>query len=655
MGHLRNIWRSVTPNPFTQKLKKQNSHAKILLFWNRGLGDIPLELYPLIRTIYKYCPKAEISVITRKDLIEGFYLLDFPLKIYESPLLIRKQQERYDLILEGLGFIQDDFDLIFNRPDPAYWIKKEKKHFAPKLSWKSSFYKSYPIDTAKPLALLHIHSETVYGFEKNLPSTTWEFVIEDLKSKGYFTIAIGHSPQIKTACDLDLRGKTSLFEFLSLMLNRKCLFIGPDSGLLNILYFLDIQEPWLLVSFWANPRVGLLNYPATTSNKRLTHKYHLAPLENLSLLSKDTLLESVSPPRENRLYINTGSFTPIEELKDQIEKGVSDLKALSFYEPKNFEGISNPDVTFIKEPFEIDSRIRPIILAGGQGTRLGASFPKALFEINGTSLIGHFCLKIKEASLQLNQKLQAFMIVSPDGFEPIKKHLEEKKFFDLDSDQLIVLIQDELPLVTLDDELVLKNKESLYLGPNGNGEIFHLLDKNRFFESRDDSILGFEIIPIDNPLAPLFFKDHVTNFLNAYDVSILATASNQKNLGKIAQTKNGICIIEYTENPQDTLQYANTGLLGFSYEFAKKCSRLKLPIHTALKNYSCFTGTDYEMVKVKKHETFIFDLLSYANKIGVQVAESSKIFQPLKEKEGLYGIKACQQAIEALASNKFLN
>ena len=655
MGHLRNIWRSVTPNPFTQKLKKQNSQAKILLFWNRGLGDIPLELYPLIKTIYKYCPMAEISVITRKDLIEGFYLLDFSLKIYESPRLIRKQEECYDLILEDLGLIQEDFNLIFNRPDPAYWVKKEKKHFAPKLSWKSSFYKSYPIDTAKPLALLHIHSETVYGFEKNLPSTTWEFIIEDLKAKGYFTIAIGHSPQIKTACDLDLRGKTSLFEFLSLMHDGKCLFIGPDSGLLNILYYLDVQKPWHLISFWANPRVGLLNYPATTFNKKLIHKYYLAPLENLSLLSKDTLLESVPPSKGNGLFIKNGSFKPSFELEEQIERAMNALQSLPFYEPKNLEKISNPDVSFIKEPFEIDPRIRPIILAGGQGTRLGAGFPKALFEINGTSLIGHFCAKIKEASFQLNQKLQAFLIVSPDGFEPIKKHLEEKNFFDLDSDQLIVLIQDELPLVTLDDKLVLKNKESIHLGPNGNGEIFHLLDKNGFFENPDDSILGFEIIPIDNPIAPLFFKDHVLNFLNDYEVSILATASNQKNLGKIAQTKNGIRIIEYTENPNTDLQYANTGLLGFSYEFAKKCSRLKLPIHTALKNYSCFTGDDYEMVNVKKYETFIFDLLFYAHKIGIQVAESSKIFQPLKEKEGLYGIKACQQAIEALASDKFLN
>jgi ADP-heptose:LPS heptosyltransferase len=56
------------------KLKKMASRGerKILLAWNRGLGDIALGLYAIIQRIREFIPDAEITFLIRENLQEGF-------------------------------------------------------------------------------------------------------------------------------------------------------------------------------------------------------------------------------------------------------------------------------------------------------------------------------------------------------------------------------------------------------------------------------------------------------------------------------------------------------------------------------------------------------------------------------------------------------
>lgn len=647
MGHLKNFIRFLLPNPFIQVLKKLKTQPKIALFWNRGLGDIPLELYPLICLIKRYTQGATITIITREDLYQGFLLLEGVQVLY-TPQLIRKQQEPYEAIFKQLNLDPHCFDHIVYKPDPAFWAKEEKKRVSPELIWQERFYQPINLTTSKPIAVLHIHSETHYDFEKNLPKTSWDLIIQDLKSKGYYTLAVGFKKTHLFDVDYDLRGQTCLHQLISLMLDYEPLFIGPDSGLLNIFYFLKVKKPWHLISFWSNPHVGLLNYKSASPNCLLTHTPFLAPYEDLKKLDLTTVVNCIADANFiQHVYLKKTPLSLVENqtLKLEIATAHRKLSQLTLAQKLPILSQDNPPVTPFK-PSCHDFRLMPIILAGGQGTRLGHHQPKALYPVLGKSLISYFLAQLKKASEQAHNPLKACLMVSAQGYQPIVDHLKEHHYFGLEPTQLIILIQTDLPFYTQDHQLVLKNDKKLHEGPCGNGEVFKLLKHYNVFETLDPAIIGFEIVPIDNPLAPLFCANHSASFDEGYEASIIALETQgDKTLGKLAVVKEKICIIEYTDHPNDHLSYANTGLLAFNLSLAKRLSTIEqLNYHTAPKNYACFTGKVYENLNVTKLESFIFDHLVEANKVAIHLGPA-QIFQPLKTLQGPYGIEALENSL----------
>jgi UDP-N-acetylglucosamine pyrophosphorylase len=289
----------------------------------------------------------------------------------------------------------------------------------------------------------------------------------------------------------------------------------------------------------------------------------------------------------------------------------------------------------------------PILLSVGQGTRLCSDTPKALLKVKDKPLIEYFIQKIHQASLVLNRPLSAIMIVSEQSYAPIKDFLESQNYLGLLPSQLHLIIQDQLPFMTDKDEFVLKDESHLFYGPSGNGGVFELLKKEGFFDDPDFKPCGFEIIPIDNPLAPLFSQEHKISFDQGYEASVIAVdiLDHTQKLGRLAKSNNKMSIIEYSETPPEYLDLGNTGLLAFSYGFAKKQSAHDLPLHIAYKDYKCFTGTGYETVRVKKFETFIFDHLECATSTRIIKAKASDVFQPLKEKQGPFGLEALENAL----------
>lgn len=654
MGHLRNLIRAITPNPFLSVLKKLPKEASILLFWNRGLGDIPLELFALTKTIFEYVENARITIITRDDLYQGFTLLDPKINILVSTQLKRKVFEDYDKIFDELSLDKAHFDHIFFKPDPDYWVKNQKKGLDIRLNWQDSFFKTLSIETHKPKAFLHIHSETVYGFEKNLPKQTWHQIIADLKHKGYTTIALGFEKKEHFDVDCDLRGDTDLYQILSMMQEDLSLFIGPDSGLLNMLYYLDVQKKMHLISFWANTRVGLLKQGTVSPNRHLKHELVIQSHQDLSKLEAFQITSKV-PDVSALKYIHT-KCTPenLSLIKEQVLITYKKLINLNEEKPAAFHHMQNPGFTETTTPFALSDKICPIILAGGHGTRLGVSFPKALFKVSGKTLLEHFIDKIKQANTIYNRSLDTVLMISKDGYDPIVNFLKQNQFFGLDQKKFHIIVQKSLPFITLDQKLVMKNPHTIYDGPSGNGEVFTLMKEQGLFDLIDPQVSGFEIIPIDNPIAPLFLKNHAEAFEEGHEASILSikTEDQTEKLGKLCQHDEGLSIIEYTQSPPPHLNIANTGLLAFEKEYAKYLSHQSLPLHAAVKKYDCFNGKDYEQVSIKKFETFIFDNLKWAKKIKIFTTCRSYIFQPLKEKTGPYGIEAVEKAL-SIASEQF--
>lgn len=268
MSLVRKLWRTVAPNPFDRLLQK-NKGSKILIVWNRGLGDIALGLYAMIHRIREKISDADITFLIRKDLEEGFGLLE-NVSIIVDPAMQRGKPYALPKDLPP-------FDQVIENADPTYWVAWQRGFLTPKLKWNEQWdalHKKF--DLPENCLGAHVNCETNYYHARNWPVEKWQqlfdrwqgpIVLFGLKKEPLFT----HNNLY------DLRGELSLYELLSVIKNRCSHLVAPDSGILSMAYFLDTPFPLRLVSLWADPNHGILKQAVASPNPLLVHTPVISP------------------------------------------------------------------------------------------------------------------------------------------------------------------------------------------------------------------------------------------------------------------------------------------------------------------------------------------------------------------------------------------
>ncbi len=296
MKLLKNLWYRYGINPLDQELKKHRAkkQVKVLICWNRGLGDIPLGLYAFKKRVLDFIPDAEIFFLTREDLRVGFTLLG-GVHVLVDPLMKRYQPFDLEDSLSRVSLERSFFTLIFEKPDPTRTLMWQLGSLVPKLIWEEKWDKlceRFQIPNRDCIAV-HLHSETVYQYEKNWPLEYWKETLQVLaKTHGKTILVFGTAPGEPLGIErvIDLRGKTELLELLSLIKNHCTALIGPDSGILSIIYYVNVEFALKAVSLWADPRQGVLRQNVASPNSQFIHIPLKAPQEDLRLLSPAQVL-----------------------------------------------------------------------------------------------------------------------------------------------------------------------------------------------------------------------------------------------------------------------------------------------------------------------------------------------------------------------------
>ena len=297
---LKRIIRVLLPNPFDALLKKAACRGKksFLIVWNRGLGDIPLGIYALVWRIKQFIPLAAVTIVTRQDLLEGFELLS-GVEILPIPFWTRKNRIDLDSALELYGKSKKDWDLVIESPDPTYWVQWQLGVLTPKLCWDSdwdSLCLGFDLDPNHQYVGVHIHSETVYGYEKNWPAAQFNQVFsrifQDYRKK-IILFGSGSGMPVEEEGVIDLRGKTSLKQMLSIIKNQCSHLLLPDSGILSMTYYLDCSFPIHVVSLWADPFQGVLKQNVSSPNPGLIHIPLIAKNGDLRNIGVQDVIDSL--------------------------------------------------------------------------------------------------------------------------------------------------------------------------------------------------------------------------------------------------------------------------------------------------------------------------------------------------------------------------
>lgn len=288
----RTAARFLFPNRLDALCRKtaRKNGKKILLAWNRGLGDIPLGLYAVVHRIRHYIPDAEITFLTRENLREGFSLLEGVQTII-APDWVRGRPYNVKKTLRQIGCSRP-FDLIIPWPNPTAWVSWQIGNLVPRLIWDSrhdDLWRQFDLPEDAELFGVQAASETDHGPWRNWPRDYWQELFGRLEKNGKRVILFGYGAAPAFLGNvIDLRGRTTLFEMLSIIKNRCRYLILPDSGILSIVYFLDISFPLRIVSLWSD-RQGVLKQNVPSPNPLLVHQPIIDERRDLSLISVDAV------------------------------------------------------------------------------------------------------------------------------------------------------------------------------------------------------------------------------------------------------------------------------------------------------------------------------------------------------------------------------
>lgn len=282
-----------------------------------------------------------------------------------------------------------------------------------------------------------------------------------------------------------------------------------------------------------------------------------------------------------------------------------------------------------------------LIVAGGQGTRLGFNHPKGMFpitKIKQKSLFQIFLEKTIAAGKRAQKNLPIAFMTSLENDQETKSFLEEHKFFG--SAEVGFFSQGSLPLLNAEGNLFLNPKGMIASGPDGNGSLIDHFTQSPLFEAWKKQGVRYVVFSlIDNPLADPFDEELVGKMIQGkLDVVIKAIDRENPNekVGILVKNRKSVQVVEYTEFPKNlsclrkddgTLLFnlANISLFCLSMDFIEKVKNTyfkKMPLHKAFK------------ANAWKFERYIFDMLPFAMNVETVVYPRNMCFSPLKNPDG---------------------
>ncbi|MBS0628352.1 MAG: UTP--glucose-1-phosphate uridylyltransferase [Verrucomicrobia bacterium] len=292
-----------------------------------------------------------------------------------------------------------------------------------------------------------------------------------------------------------------------------------------------------------------------------------------------------------------------------------------------------------------EGKVGCLLLAGGQGSRLGEGIAKGRVNVSlvqNKSLFQIFFEKTLYAGLQCGRKLPIAIMTSFYNHEETVEYLSSHNWFGLSEDQVYFFSQENLPFCDEEGNQIFQESGAIMEGPDGNGKALHRMYESGVLDAfRQLGVEHVNMIQIDNPLADPFDKSFIGfHHRKESDISIIAvTRESEGEKAGVLASDNGFCrIVEYTEKLQGPFSLLNTGLFCFKVDFIERIGKenKQLPWHIAYKKIS-------EDKFAWKFEYFIFDVFSYAKTISVFVEPRSGCFSPLKNAEGDKSLKTVRR------------
>ncbi|CAF2851897.1 unnamed protein product [Rotaria sp. Silwood2] len=373
---------------------------------------------------------------------------------------------------------------------------------------------------------------------------------------------------------------------------------------------------------------------------------------------KDQLIEK---PIDNNLIEHENEET-IDQIMEPIPEYLTgsvdkiSKEQLEYYHRKGLNAIAEGSVCVL-------------LLAGGQGTRLGVNNPKGMYNVglpSKKSLYQIQAERIRRLEQLANEELNTteasipwFIMTSEHTRNLTEDYFLEHNYFGLKSENVILFEQHTLPALDFHGKILLDEKYKLTKAADGNGGLYRALKTRHILsEMKKRQIKYIHVYCVDNILVrvadPTFLGFCLDKKADCA-AKVVKKLFPDEAVGVICKVRNHFQVVEYSEISENVAQRKKTDDSGellfnaanicnhfFTFDFLQDiCQNQenKLCYHIAKKKISSIDKDGKRIDKPIdingiKLEKFVFDVFPYAKNFFIWEVRREDEFSPLKNASG---------------------
>lgn len=314
-----------------------------------------------------------------------------------------------------------------------------------------------------------------------------------------------------------------------------------------------------------------------------------------------------------------------------------------------------------------EGKVGAVLLAGGQGTRLGLDKPKGTLNIGVERelyLFEQLLRNLMDVTDEAGVYVPLYIMTSNTNHQDTIDFLEEHSYFGYPKEYVKFFIQEMEPACDFQGRVYLESSTEVAMSPNGNGGWFgSMVNAGLLPDIKGRGLEWINVFAVDNCLQriadPLFIGATIAYGCES-GAKVVRKAAPDERVGVLCTEDGRPSIAEYYEMTEEmaTARKENGDLLyGFgvilNYVFAEKkleeIADARMPIHVVEKKIP-YIDLDGNYVKPEKangykFETLVLDMVHMMDRCIPYEVDRSKEFAPIKN---LHGVDSLDTAREAM-------